>query len=241
MVENRSRRAPTPICVQRPRGPKSRDPATACPVAPSLSATLPQRAPARASTTPFIDGRKSVASRAASICLQRTRGPKSQGPVTACAVAPSLSATLADCAPARASPADPIHRWSKIGRVARPHQYACMQASGRPESQGPVTACPVAPSLSATLPQRAPARASTANPVSRWSKIGRVARPHQYACNDRGGRNREVRQTACPVAPSLSATPPYRARHPVHSRRRFSMLENLFLRPPTPICVQASV
>jgi hypothetical protein len=117
----------------------------------------------------------------------------------------------------------------------------CMQRPREPKSQGPVTACPVAPSLSATLPQRAPARASTANPVSRWSKIGRVARPHQYACNDRGGRNREVRQTACPVAPSLSATPPYRARHPVHSRRRFSMLENLFLRPPAPICVQASV
>ena len=55
------------------------------------------------------------------------------------------------------------------------------------------TACPVAPSLSATLPQRAPARTSTADPVYRWSKIGRVARPHQYACNDRGGRNPKVR------------------------------------------------
>ncbi len=129
----------------------------------------------------------------ASICVQRPRGPKSRGPVKACPVVPWLSATLADRAPARASPADPIYRWSKIGRVARPHQYACLQASWRPKSLGPVTACPVAPSLSATLPQRAPARASTAGPVHRWSKIGRVAaaaaRPHQYACNDRGGRN----------------------------------------------------
>ena len=29
--------------------------------------------------------------------------------------------------------------------------------------------------------------------VYRWSKIGRVARPRQYACNDRGGRNPKVR------------------------------------------------
>jgi hypothetical protein len=49
MAANPSHRAPTPI-VQRPRGPKSRGPVTACPVAPSLSATLPDRAPARAST-----------------------------------------------------------------------------------------------------------------------------------------------------------------------------------------------
>jgi hypothetical protein len=32
--------------------------------------------------------------------------------------------------------------------------------------------------------------------VYRWSKIGRVARPRKYACNDRGGRNLEVRQPA---------------------------------------------
>ncbi len=67
MVESRSRRAPTPTCAKRPTGPKPRGPATACPVAQSLSATLPDRAPARVSTadpvcTPFIDGRKSVAS-----------------------------------------------------------------------------------------------------------------------------------------------------------------------------------
>ncbi len=134
-----------------------------------------------------------------------------------------------------------VYRWSKIGPVARPRQYAttegaeilrsgnslprraialsysprpcarsrkhrrprlsmvenrsrrapapiCVQASGRPKSRGPVTACAVAPSLSATLQQHAPARASTADPGYRWSKIGprAVARPRQYACNDRG-------------------------------------------------------
>ena len=69
----------------------------------------------------------------------------------------------------------------------------CLQRPRGPKSQGPVTACPVAPSLSATPHDRAPARASTADPVYRWSKIGRVARPRQYACNDRGGRNPKVR------------------------------------------------
>ena len=62
----------------------------------------------------------------------------------------------------------------------------------RPKSRGRVNACPAVPSLSATLPDRAPARASTAGPVYRWSKIGRVARP-RHACNDRGGRNPKVR------------------------------------------------
>jgi hypothetical protein len=107
---------------------------------------------------------------------------------TACPVAPSLSATLADRVPARASTADPVHRWSKIGRVARPHQYACNDRGG-PKSRGPVNACPVAPSLSDTSPDHVPARESTAGPVYRWSKIGRVARPRQYACKTRGGRN----------------------------------------------------
>jgi hypothetical protein len=133
----------------------------------------------------------------ASICVQRPRGPKSRGPVTACPVAPSLSATLPDRAPARASTADPVHRWSKIGRVAHPHQYACNDRGG-PKSLGPVNACPVAPSLKDTSPDHVPARESTAGPVYRWSKIGRVARPRQYACNDRGGRNPEVRQQPAP-------------------------------------------
>jgi hypothetical protein len=126
-------------------------------------------------------------------------------------------------------------------RSRRASAPICMQRPRGPKSLGPVNACPVAPSLSATLADRAPARASTADPVHRWSKIGRVARPHQYACNDRGGPKSLGPVTACAVAPSLSATLPNRARHPVHSRRRFSMLENLSHRPPAPICVQASV
>ena len=130
MVENRSRRAPGPICVQIPRGPKSRGPANC----------LPRRA----------------------IALGYSRRP---------------------CAGSRK------HR----------------------------------------------------RPVHRWSKIGRVACPHQYACNDRGGRNIEVWQPARAVAPSLSATLPDRARQPAHSRRRFSTVENRSHRPPTPTCAQASV
>ncbi len=102
-------------------------------------------------------------------------------------------------------------------------------------------ACPVAPSLSATLADRVPARASAADPVHRWSKIGRVARPHQYACNDRGGRNLEVRQPARAIVPSLSGTLADRALQPAHSRRRFSMVENRSHRPPTRTCMQASV
>ena len=89
------------------------------------------------------------------------------------------------------------HRRPRLSMVENRSRRApapiCVQRPRGPKSQGPVTACPVAPSLSATPPDRAPARASTADPVYRWSKIGRVARPRQYPCNDRGGRNPEVR------------------------------------------------
>ena len=37
------------------------------------------------------------------------------------------------------------------------------------------------------------ATGTVAPPFYRWSKIGRVTRPRQYACNDRGARNLEVR------------------------------------------------
>ena len=83
---------------------------------------------------------------------------------------------------------------SKIGRVARPRQCECKDRRG-PKSRGPLTACPVALSLAAALPDRAPARASTAAAVYRWSKIGRVA-PHAHAnmrAKTEGGRNPEVR------------------------------------------------
>ena len=97
--------------------------------------------------------------------------PKSRGRVNACPAAPSLSATLADRAPARASTADPDYRWSKIGPRRAPAPI-CVQNPRGPKSRGRVNACPAAPSLSATLADRAPARASTADPDYRWSKIG---------------------------------------------------------------------
>ena len=178
MVENRSRRAPTPICVQRPRGPES------------------------------------------------------QGPVTACAVAPSLSATPADRAPARASTADPVYRWSKIGRVARPRQHACNDRGGR----NPEVRYQPAPSRHRSrLLSQTVRRLAQAPPTpfrdGRKSVASR-ARANMHATTEGAEFLRSAK---------LSATPPYRSRHPVHSRRRFSMLENLFLRPPAPICVQASV
>jgi hypothetical protein len=107
---------------------------------------------------------------------------------------------IADTLPACARPAQQSHlRLSMVeNRSRRPPAPLCMQRPRGPKSLGPATACPVAPSLSATLPDRVPARESTAGPVHRWSKIGRVARPHQYACNDRGGRNPKVRQTPAP-------------------------------------------
>jgi hypothetical protein len=192
LVENRSRRAPTPICMQRPTGPKSRGPVNACPVAPSLSATLPDRAPARASTpTPFIDGRKSVASRAHANMRATTDGaeiPRSGKCLPRRAIA--LGCSPRPCAGSRK------HRRPRFAMVKNRSRRAptpiCVQRPTGPKSRGRVNACPVAPSLSAALPDRAPARASTADPVSRWSKIGRVARPRQYACNDRRGRNPEV-------------------------------------------------
>ena len=137
LVENRSRRrrgsTPASICVQRPRGAEIL----------RSGNSLPRRAIALGySPRPCAGSRKHRRPRSsmvenrsrrtpASICVQRPRGPKSRGPVNACAVAPSLSATLADRVPARARTADPVYRWSKIGRVARAHQYACNDRGGR--------------------------------------------------------------------------------------------------------------
>jgi hypothetical protein len=133
MVENRSRRSPTPICVQNPRGPKSLGPVNC----------LPRRAIALGySRRPCAGSRKHRRPRLSMvgnrsrrlptpICVQRPRGPKSLGPVNACPVAPSLSDTSPDHAPARASTTGPVYRWSKIGCVARPRQYACKTRGGR--------------------------------------------------------------------------------------------------------------
>ena len=159
---------------------------------------------------PLLDGRESVASVTPRpyVCKHRCERDRKEGkpPAPVRHRSPTRSQPLRGHRHSRTS----VYRWSRIGRVARAQQYACKSRGGR-NPKVRQTACPVAPSLSATLADRVPARASTADPVYRWSKIGRVARPHQYACNDRGGRNLEVRQTPCPVAPSLSATLPDRA------------------------------
>jgi hypothetical protein len=153
--------------------------------APSLCAA------SAAVASPFIDGRKSFASRAHANMRATTDGaeiPRSGKCLPRRAIA--LGCSPRPCAGSRK------HRRPRFALVENRSRRAptpiCMQRPTGPKSRGPVNACPVAPSLSATLPDRAPARASTADPVSRWSKIGRVARPRQYACNDRRGRNPEV-------------------------------------------------
>ncbi len=134
MVENRSRRAPTQICVHESIGAAEilrsgnslRRRAVALGYSPTACAGSRKH---RRPRLLMVENRSRRTP--APICMQRPRGPKSRGPVTACAVAPSLSATLPDRVPARASTAGPVHRWSKIGRVARPHQYACNDRGGR--------------------------------------------------------------------------------------------------------------
>ena len=190
MVENRSRRAPTPICVQRPRGPKSRGRVNACPVAPSLSATLPDRAPARASTAdPVYRWSKigRVARPRQHACNDR-RGRNLKVRQPARAIAPSLSQTVRRLAQAPPTPFSDGRK--SVASRAHANMRAMTDGAEIPRSGKRLPRRAIA---LATLADRAPARASTADPVSRWSKIGHVARPRQHACNDRGGRNLKVR------------------------------------------------
>ena len=182
MVENRSRRAPRANTRAKPEGAEILRSGNSLPRrAIALGYSRRPCAGSRKHRRPRLSMVENRSRRApTSLCVQRPRGPNSLGPVTACAVAPSLSDTLPDHAPSRESTADPVHRWSKIGRVTRPRQYACKTRGGR-NREVRQTACAVAPSLSATLADRVPARASTADPVHRWSKIGRVARRLQHA------------------------------------------------------------
>ena len=109
MVENRSRRAPTPICVQRPTGPKSRGPATClprCAIAPRHSRRL--CAAAGTLPPPFIDGRKSVPSTAHANMHTSigVTGYRRSGklPAPLCHRSPALSQTVrghGDAAPTR--------------------------------------------------------------------------------------------------------------------------------------------
>ncbi len=193
MVENRSRRSPRPhMCASigvsgiARRANRLRRCAIARRHAPSLCAASATVA------SPFIDGRKSVASRAHATMRATTEGAeilRSDNSLPRRAIA--LGHSLRPCAGSRK------HRRPRFAMVENRSRRAptpiCVQNPRGPKSLGPVNACAVAPSLSDTSPDHAPARESTAGPVYRWSKIGRVARPRQYACKTRGGRNPEVR------------------------------------------------
>jgi hypothetical protein len=82
-------------------------------------------------------------------------------------------------------------RWSKIGRVDHPRQYVCKHRCERNRKVGKPPAPVRHRSPTRSQPVRGHRHSRTS--ASRWSKIGRAARPRQYACNDRGGRNPEVR------------------------------------------------
>ena len=98
-----------------------RQPARA--IAPSLSQTV--RRLAQAPPTPFIDGRKSVASHAHTNMRATTEGAEilrsGNLPAPLCHRSPALSQTV------RGSPHTPAaaSRWSKIGPIDRPRQHAC--------------------------------------------------------------------------------------------------------------------
>ena len=62
-----------------------------------------------------------------------------------------------------------------------------------PKSRGPVNACPAAPSLSALSQTVRRLAHPPPTPIIDGRKSVPVARPRQYACNDRGGRNPKVR------------------------------------------------
>jgi hypothetical protein len=152
---------------------------------------------AKAPPTPFIDGRKSVASRAhtnARATTERAEILRSgKLPAPSRHRSRLLSQTVRRLA--QAPPTPFIDGRKSVASRAHTNMRANPEGAEILRS-GPVNACPVAPSLSDTSPDHVPARESTSGPVHRWSKIGRVARPHQCACNDREGRNPTVRQTA---------------------------------------------
>jgi plasmid stabilization system protein ParE len=152
---------------------------------------------AQAPPTPFIDGRKSVASPTRANMRATTEGGRNpkvrQQPTPSRHRSRLLSHSVRRLA--QAPPTPFIDGRKSVASRAHTNMRANPEGAEILRS-GPVNACPVAPSLSDTSPDHVPARESTSGPVHRWSKIGRVARPHQCACNDREGRNPTVRQTA---------------------------------------------
>jgi hypothetical protein len=162
---------------------------------------------AQAPPTPFLDGRKSVArstpDHATPICNPQTtegaeilRSGEQPAPSRQ-----SLSATLPHRAPARASTADPVSRWSKIGRIARPRQYAVATTEGAEILRSGNSPAPSRHALSATLPH---ARGRNRR-QSRKRHAGAVRRPSLSATSDHAplarhrrpvfdGRNRTASQ-----------------------------------------------
>ena len=133
------------------------------------------------------------------------------------------------------------HRRPRLSMVENPHRPptpTCIGVTGYPRSgKLPAPLCHRSP----TPIQAVRGGRLTLAAASRCSKICPIDRPCQHVCKHRCDRIPEVRQTARAGVPSLSRTHSGCARRPAHSRRRFSMLENLSDRPPTPTCIQASV
>ena len=119
---------PAPTCVQASVRTDTQGKHTECAVAPSLFDTLADCAPPRAQSHHRFS---TVENRShhlpAPTCLQASVRPDTRDKHTACAVAPSLPDTLAECAPPRAQS---HHRFSTVeNRSRRPTTPSCVQVS----------------------------------------------------------------------------------------------------------------
>ena len=122
---------------------------------------------------------------------------QTEGRQTACAVVPSLSDTLADCA----TVATPF-LGGKICHVHRPPR--CEHASVLLETQGRQTACPVAQSLSDTLADCARPPAQSQHHFSAAKSVTSTA--HAKMCARIGVTGNTQGPHTCAVAPSRSPT-----------------------------------
>jgi hypothetical protein len=193
---------------------------------------------AQAPPTPFIDGRKSVASRAHANMHATTNGgrnPRSGSSLPRRTIA--LGYSPRPCAGSRK------HRRPRLSMVENRSRRAptptCMQRPMGAEilRSGKRPAPPR--HRSRLLPQTVRQLAQAPpTPFIDVSKIGRVARPHQYACNDRGGRNPRSGSSLPRRTIALGYSPRPSAGSRKHRRPHLSMVENRSRRAPTPICMQ---
>jgi len=148
---------------------------TACAVVPSLSDTLADCATV---ATPFLRGKICHVHRPprcehASVLLE------TQGRKTACPVAQSLSDTLADCA---RPPAQSQHHFSVAKSVtSTAHAKMCARIGVTGNTQGPHTACAVAPSRSPTLQHSRRLRAATGTVPTPFLDAGKSVEPTTHA------------------------------------------------------------